>query len=391
MMLRCKLVVSFLCCTLVSFAQVSDTSIFFKHASTFDQLIPSQYHPFDQYIPDSTSLAVLNANPKSQKLQKIVAFSYRSAEKQIDERLNDYGYEWDAEGRVFFFGKYPAGDTAPVKTTRIQYLIGSKATHVTYKTNMQQSLPDSLVFAFNRSGWVGSWRHRAFVDDSSIVRTGNRMYDSRGNLIIATNVYYGNLNGTFLYEYNAFGEIIRRAFATSSGIILCTDTIEYAIFLETNKVRSIKHKLKILGSDKWVLLEEKTVNSLSGKVISYTDYNDQDENYYYRNYVQYTIRFEYDALGRVEGEYFGTIIAPDAIRVKYHYGSQMQPDSIVYEEQVVTKKSSYFRVYSRDVRSYDEVTGFIKERSVTTILFEEQKKKDKLPPVEVVSIQYKWE
>jgi hypothetical protein len=141
----------------------------------------------------------------------------------------------------------------------------------------------------------------------------------------------------------------------------------------------------------WVELERKTIYPYTGKIISYTDYNDADSNYFYRNYVSYTLRYEYDTAGRVADEYFGTTASPDLIHARYYYSKFNQPDSIVYEELIEEKKKpKYYRTYSRDVREYDEKTGRIILRSVTTYLFEERKKNDDFLPLETVIIAYRW-
>ena len=370
-------------------AQRADTSVFFRNASTFDQLLPNAIYPMADFLPDSSSLAIFNGEVKGKKLEKHVTSEHRSQVVQSWSDVGTWRYAFDYEGRLTKFTLLNTKDSSVLENTRVQFLIGNKAADVYHSASLGNAL-DTLSFTYNRSGWVGSWRYHSVTTDSNSLQLGNCMYNSQGKLIVATGQNYGPLKGVFLFDYNSLGQITRRAFATDGGIMLCVDTLIYEYQNEARSILRVAHKLKVTGMQNWQLLEEKTIYAVSGKVISYTDYNDADENYLYRNYVQYSIRYEYDDRGRISGEYFGSITAPDAIRVKYYYGTEMQPDSIVYEEQVVAKKTTYYRTYQRDVRLYDEKSKLITFRTVTTILFEEKKKKEKFPPIEVIRTEYTW-
>lgn len=223
---------------------------------------------------------------------------------------------------------------------------------------------------------------------NDVVTTGTRLYDSRGRLIVATYMMYGPLIGAYTYEYNDRNQLIRRCFTTASGAILCTDTIEYADQL--NSVKLVSHKMKIAGSDKWTLLESKTLSTYSGKTISYSDYNDADTSYFYRNLPSYTLNYEYDDRGRVVSEIFGNAITPSMITAKYEYGKYDQPDYIEYFETIAAKKSTLTRAYSQDERTYDD-QGRIKSREITTLLYEEMSKKSTFVPKEIVEISYQWQ
>jgi len=370
-------------------AQSADTSVFFRNASTFDQLLPNALYPMDDFLPDSASLAIFNGEVNAKRMEKHVTSEHRSEDGQSWSDIGTWRYGFDYEGRLTKFTLLTTTDTSVAEKTRVQFLIGNKAADVYHSASFGNTF-DTLSFTYNRSGWVGSWRYHSVTSDSNVVLLGNCMYNSQGKLIVATGQNYGPLIGVFLFDYNSMGQMTRRAFATDGGIVLCIDTLIYEYQNEARSILKVAHKLKVSGMQNWQLLEERTIYAVSGKVISYTDYNDADENYLYRNYLQYSIRYEYDDRGRISGEYFGSITAPDAIRVKYYYGSEMEPDSVVYEEQVVAKKSTYYRTYQRDVRLYDEKSKLITLRTVTTILFEEKKKKEKFPPIEVIRTEYTW-
>ncbi len=388
MMLRFRLALIGCFCSILSLAQENDSSIFIKYSFTFDQLLPSPFFPFENEIPDSSSLEVFNGSLNGKAMKKSVTSERIAVDLGRMETVGTYQYKWDTQGRLTRYATCFGLDTAIQKEVKIQYLIGRKSSEVYVRSGDMRTL-DTLSFGYNRSGWVGNWRRHSITSDSSFIILGNKMYNGKGQMIIASNMKYGTLDGTYFYEYNTLGRLTRRAFATSAGIVLCTDTLEYEFLNDASSILKITHRLKVSGSLKWTLLEEVTQNLEFGRT-AYSDYNDADDNYLYRNYVQYKVQYNYDDWGRVTDEYFGSIIAPEAIRVKYYYGLFTQPDSIVYQEQVVTKKDSYYRVYQRDVRRYDDRTKLILQRDISTILYEEQKKRDKTAPIEIVHIAYDW-
>lgn len=392
MMLRYKLALAGVICGLSLCGQDNDTSIFFRYAATFDQLLPSAYYPLSEYIPDSASVAVFNGDMKSRTLEKRIGYDYISESRKSSESQGWHRYKWDAEGRLTNYNEYSTlSDTVPHQAVRVQYLIGNKASDVYYTSQGTHNSIDTVSFQYNRSGWIGNWSYRKLMPDSAQRNNGMRMYDARGRLIVATNMNYGPLTGTYTYEYNSDGQLIRRTFnAGGSGIILCTDTLEYAYQTESRSILMVTHRLKVTGMEKWELLETQTIYPYTGVVITYVDYNDADDNYFYRNYPEYSMRYEYDANGRLVDEYFGTTVNPDIIHARYYYSRYNQPDSIVYSERLIEKKSSFVRSYSTDVRTYNSSSGLIESRVITTILYDEQKKKEKTPPREVVSIVYTW-
>lgn len=368
-------------------AQSSDTSIFLRYAATFDQLNPAAGYPADQFMPDSASLVLLNHRAVNTTMCKYVSREEHRGDLRKTEEIGNYEYTWDNEGRVVRYREFLSGDSIAHLNVRFNFLIQSKLKDVVVTSG---NSVDTTIFQYNRSGYPGTWRRHVIAVDTSYTINGTRMYDSRGRVIVATNMKYGPLPGSYIYEYNSDGQLIRRAFlAGGTGVVLCTDTLEYAYQSESRSVLLITHKLKVAGMEKWVTLESRNIYPYSNVVLSYSDNNDADENYVYRNYPEYTVRYEYDQGGRVTAEYFGTLVSPDQITAKYYYGALTAPDSIVYSERVVEKKATVNRVYSRDVRSYDE-KGRIASRSVTTYLFDEMRKKDKVAPYEVVNIRYQW-
>lgn len=388
MMLRYRLALIGCFCSILSLAQENDSSIFFKYSFTYDQLLPSPFFPFENEIPDSSALKVFNGSLSGKSMKTTVTSEYQAGDLGRLDTIGTLFYDWDAQGRLTRYDSNIGADTDNRKVVQIHYLSGNKLLDV-YIQSAYAHVLDTISFGYNRSGWVGNWRRHSITTDSTFIRAGNRMYNSKGQMIVATSMKYGSLDGTYFYEYNTLGRLARRAFATNSGVVLCTDTLEYKFLNDASSILEITHRLKVAGSQKWVLLEVVTLDLEYGKT-AYSDYNDADYNYEYRNYVQYTIQYIRDGWGRITDEYFGSIIAPEAIRVKYHYGMFAQPDSIIYEEQVVTKKGSYYRVYQRDVRRYDERTKLITRRDISTILYEEQRKRDKTPPIDIVHLSYAW-
>lgn len=387
MMLRFRLTIFFAISFLVSFAQGNDTSVFFRYAATFDQLITDQYYPAGGVIPDTSALELLNAAPVNCVVLKEVGRTTYASDRVLTENLGSYKYSWDREGRVSGYREYHAGDSIAHLSIRFQYLIRQSMDRVIISNGANV---DTTMYQYNRSGWVGTWKRHVLRVDTNYQIQGTRMYDSRGKLVVATNVFYGPLSGTFTFDYDKDGRLTRRSFLPGgTGVVLCTDTVEYAFQSESKSIVVMTHKLKVAGMEKWQTLESRTMYPYSNVILSYSDFNDADTNYFYRNLNSYTVNYEYDNRGRVLSESFGNEIEPTMIVAKYYYGKQFQPDSIVFTERFIQRKQIVTRVYSRDIREYDE-KGRISVRSVTTYLFDEMKKKDKVVPKEEVKITYTW-
>ncbi|HTF04702.1 MAG TPA: hypothetical protein VK826_11790, partial [Bacteroidia bacterium] len=238
----------------------SDTSIFFKYAATFDQMLPSPVYPFNKFLPDSASMDILNAEPKSNSLHKTIELKTESKTTEGVFGIEDQNFSWDAEGRLINYAVHRPKDTVALTKTAIRYISGSNVALVLRVDPRNSWKYDSIMFRYNRSGWLGSWRYSSKSPDSAFVVNGTRMYDGKGRVIVATNVNYGTLKGSYTYEYDANGQLIRRNFlAGSSGVILCTDTLEYKYLTDSRSILQVSHKLKVTGMANWVGLERKTI------------------------------------------------------------------------------------------------------------------------------------
>jgi hypothetical protein len=368
-------------------AQGNDTSVFFRYASTFDQLMPSPYFPMEKVAPDSAEFELFGDTVLASSGAKIVTITHVKGDGSREENLPmTYKYEWDTQGRLHSSASEYSNSGAQYDITVFNYATGRKISKIYYSA-MSKEL-DTVIYSYNRSGMINGWTRHVVTPDTNYMVIGTRLYDSRSRLVVATNMNYGPLIGSYIFEYNNENQLIRRAFTTAvSGVVLCTDTFEYTYQNDSRTLLQVNHKLKVAGMEQWVLIESKTINMASGKMMSYSDYNDADDNYYYRNYPSYTVRYEYDDKGRISGEYFGDLVNPDVISAKFYYGNNFAADSIVYWEKVIDRKATYSRVYSRDVRSFASPDQ-ISDRWITTYLFEEKKKKDKIVPAEVVHISY---
>jgi hypothetical protein len=369
------------------FAQGNDTSVFFRYAATFDYLLPVAGEPYTLAIPDSIAEEVFNADLKNAKLHKLVKLHTVTEKSTSTINLHEERMFWDGEGRLTRHAFYIPEDDQSIRDTRIEYVSGKKISSITLRNEHENIAPDTLKYTYNRSGWINSWRRHVVDITNDAVTTGNRLYDSRGRLIVATYMMYGPLLGAYTYEYNDRNQLTRRCFTTASGAILCTDSIAYS---DLQTVLLVTHWLKIAGSDKWTTLEVKTVYTHSGNILGYTDYNDADTSYFYRNLPSYSVIYEYDDKGRIISENFGNEIIPTIISAKYEYGKYDQPDYIEYAERVDAKKSFIMRPYSQDERRYDE-QGRITSREITTLLYEEMSRKSTFVPKEIVEIRYQWQ
>jgi hypothetical protein len=359
-------------------AQEPSGNVFLDHYSAVEELQPALFYRLQNFIPDSSIM--LRTNALKANLSLAVDVKSQDVNAKVKSDISTYAehFYWDDQKRLTDLILLSSNGKDTLQHLEILWLVGQKpaAAVVTAIDSMRR---DTVRFSYNRSGTVSA----AFYTSSTIAGirrdTSNRMYDNKGRVLVATGMYYGPLKGTFIYKYDNENRIVRRMFTTASGVPLCIDTVIYQYNSDARSVMTVSHNLKVGADGKWIKLDQQQIYVVSGRIISHTKYYMPDVPLAAEQSPLYTVRYEYDLEGRLSMEAMDQPGKFESVRTKYYYSnSRTVPDSLVLEEYVSGSRPDLYRVYRRDVRTYDNQNRL----SAVTILqytyYEKKRKRTKV-------------
>jgi hypothetical protein len=121
---------------------------------------------------------------------------------------------------------------------------------------------DTTLSTYDRSGLLSSWCEKR--------ECIQRLYNSQKQLIVKRNALYGYIRGDYTYAYDDKGRLVQRRFLEAqSGIVLFTDTIQYAFVNTENTILSQKHYIRLSGKE-WVLFDEMLLDAVHQNVLKYS-------------------------------------------------------------------------------------------------------------------------
>ena len=279
MMWRYKLII--LCTVFFAFnlnAQKEiDTFFFVWNASSLYELKPKEgvLITYTDFARDSTSFH----KGAPGKTLIIAASGVRPVKEKQKPYLKDfYKYDIDAEGRPSEYSALAKKDSALIYSYKYYYRIFNRPDRIVYHKHLKM---DTTNYTYDRSGNLAAECTR----DSCT----QRLYDSKQRVIVIRNAWYSQYSqkrGDFTYEYNEEGKLIRRRFLESqSGIVLCTDTIEYKFEDLGKRYLTRKHFIHIAGKEGWIPIDEMHIDKKWNKVIYYELFHGagapQKEEYFY--------------------------------------------------------------------------------------------------------------
>jgi hypothetical protein len=359
-------------------AQEPSGNVFLDNYSTVEELPPALFYRLQNFIPDSTEFLRTNAIKPNVSFAVDVKSQDVNANSNSDVSKYAEHFYWDDQKRLTDQLLLSANGKDTLQHLEILWLVGKKpaAAVVTATDSMRR---DTVRLAYNRAGTVAS----AYYTTSTIAGvhrdTSNRMYDSRGRLLIATGMYYGPLKGNFIYGYDNENRIVRRMFTTSSGTPLCVDTVIYQYNSDARSVMTVSHNIKVGADGKWIKIDQQQIYVVSGRVISHMQYYMPDVPLGAEQSPLYTVRYEYDSEGRLSMEALDQPGKFESVRTKYYYSnSRMLPDSLVLEEYVSGSRPDLYRVYRRDVRTYDNQNRLASVTILQYTYYEKKRKRTKV-------------
>lgn len=359
-------------------AQEPSGNVFLDNYSSVEELQPALFYRLQNFIPDSSEL--LRTNALKANLSFAVDVKSQDVNGKAKPDVTKYAehFYWDDQKRLTDQILLSANGNDTLQHLEILWLVGKKpaAAVVTAIDSMRR---DTVRFSYNRAGTVSV----AYYTSSTIAGvhrdTSNRMYDSQGRVLIATGMYYGPLKGNFIYKYDNENRIVRRMFTTASGVPLCIDTVIYQYNSDARSVMTVSHNIKVGADGKWIKLDQQQIYVVSGRIISHTQYYMPDIPLGAEQSPLYTVRYEYDLEGRLSMEAMDQPGKFESVRTKYYYSNDRTvPDSLVLEEYVSGSRPDLYRVYRRDVRTYDNQNRLSSMTIFQYTYYEKKRKRTKV-------------
>jgi hypothetical protein len=366
-------------------------SVFLDNYFPVEELQPAPFYRMQQFIPDSVVAIRSNAMKPQLSFQLEVKDQDVNAKGKSDVRKYAEHYYWDSQKRLTESVVLSGDGKDTLQHLEIAWLIGEKPAGAIY-TAVDSLRRDTLRCTYNRSGLISSVVYASSTVNGYHRDTSSRMYNSQGRLLVATGMYYGPLKGNFIFAYDNENRIIRRMFTTASGVPLCIDTVIYQYNSEARSVMTVSHNIKVGADGKWIKLDQQQVYVVSGRIISHTQYYMPDVPLGAEQSPLYTVRYEYDSEGRLSMEALDQTGKFESIRTKYYYSnSRTVPDSLVMEEYVSGSRPDLYRVYRRDVRTYDGQNRLTTLTLTQYLYFEKKRKRTKVRAYSLKEERYSYQ
>lgn len=259
MMWRCNFLVFWFLFFAVSLdAQRAPDSVFFvKYAATLDLLLQPGYEAinYESYARDSVSFMQHGAG----KMLTVYETTTDFTGKNPDVTKGFSKYIFRSDGQISSSGDWSSDsallmreDYVYLRTGQVSRIIKSYSNPVKY---------DTTQLTYDRAGQLV-----AYCEKGECIQ---RLYNSKRQLIVKKNALYGFIRGDYTYAYDNEGRLVQRRFLEArSGVVLCTDTIQYSFGNEEKTLITEKHFLRI-GNGEWIPIDEMLAEAVQHKVLRY--------------------------------------------------------------------------------------------------------------------------
>jgi hypothetical protein len=341
-----------------------------RYASAVDKLIPYEKTIFDVNVFARDSSAFYeNAIGKSATVSWTGTNYSKNSSNQYDNGY--YEYHFDKSGRVSNYSTW-SKDSSFKNSNEFYYLKGDILKKKIFST---LDKVDTTVYNYDRAENLSGICAHGSCDE--------RLYDNKHHLVVWRNAFYGIIEGDFTYEYNEDGKLVRRRFLElKSGIVLCTDTIEFIYNDLQKKDVTKKHSIQISGRPGWIPIDEKEFDKDLNRTIRYELFQGpRDKNqipfpetsvYVYSGGKINSIRVE-NIDYKIEDQYF------------YHPTS----DTIKSYRIVEDKKGTRKILWSQTVFIYNE-KGLLLEKKTTEYGIIHVKRKWEVHLTDETLLTYHW-
>ncbi|HTL80549.1 MAG TPA: hypothetical protein VL651_02530 [Bacteroidia bacterium] len=378
----------FFYCSVYTRAQQADSSFFVKNASYISDIIPGAYVGIFKTLSDSF---VQNIPVSSKDFHQCAAY-YQSVEpgkNSTDTFCRRVQMKWDKQQRLVELKNDHCGSDIGIHYKAF-YFTGLKPLYFILASTDKPVGIDTLKFNYGKNGMITSVDHIHSENGKDSLYVEDRLYDSGNKLIVDENAMYGNIRGTFTFEYNANGNVVSRRFMLQSGgAILATDTLIYSVEDSSNNITAVTHKLKV-GNGDWMLMDQLMSRGSDGKPVFYSLYFSGAGKSRFQVDKDMSWQIVYDPVtGKRSRESRWNFNSGATQDVIYYYGTGV--DSICYESyDRNSNKEVAHRLDKVEVRKYIDGTDLLDTKTITTYSSYFRKKKYTYKVERVETIKYKW-
>lgn len=270
-MWRSKLIILFLLITQSAFAQKEEDSLFFvRYAYTMDLLLPNDTGliRYTDFARDSLTFQKAASGKTLKTSSSLIQYNEKDTEVYTGGK---FILSFDHNARVKSLRFFNA-DSAWQYSRELNYRIASKLEFTVYNSGKREN--DTIVYRYDRAGNLAGVCIRQHHDGEDSISCDQRLYNNKGQLVVMQQSHYGTITGTFTYEYDESGRLVRRQFLNrANGAVLCTDTIAYGFMDMQNRYYFQKHSIRISGFDQWIPIDEIQYDTQLKKRARYEFYN----------------------------------------------------------------------------------------------------------------------
>lgn len=386
MMWRCKSILFlaiFFSLKLVAQSAAAE-KVFVLYAASYDELypgtMPKLFEPADYFSKDSLAFS---RDPHTREVNIHMAVIHFKASK-ADTSFLDGKVIFDNEGRMT-----NRKDAASGESLALFYLRGHLPSRI-ISLSPQINYSDTSAYTYDRSGrLVGICVHSLYNKKDS-VSCSRYLYDAKGKLVIAENEKYGPLKGTFAFEYDAQGRLVRRQFLDrKNGVVLCTDTLVYEFPDLDKKEVSVKHSLRIAGASSWVPVDEAVFASVNNRLQSYRLFPGEYERDHHGYKPGWSVSFAYDTAGKKIMQLETDSTGLQEYKTSWVHSAGNNPDTM-RQVKYVTLDGTKEKTEEELIVAYYDAKGRAKSRSREVYVQSSSIRKSKWVLVQKEETQFTW-
>jgi hypothetical protein len=344
-MWRFKFILFFIFSALAVNAQREPDSVFFvKNAATLDMLLTNGDDHLDYKAFARDSVAFLQSG--AGKVLTIIDTTIYH-EMRPDTASGFVRFIFRKDGKIASSASF-FSDTSFSSKIDYVYLHTGQVSRIVKSYGGSLAAPaksDTTRLVYDRTGKLFSYCEKGECIE--------RLYNSNQQLLVKRNALYGSIRGDYTYAYDKEGRLVQRKFLEKqSGVVLCTDTIQYAFANDAKTILSEKHFIRI-GNGEWIAIDEMLIETGNQQVLRYDLFRNVLRSSWGINpsgYAEYTydsdgklvLRATHDKSGIQEKKYL------------YYAGSDT-----IRTYQVIQEKKSVRRILSSESVIVYDTNGLI--------------------------------
>jgi hypothetical protein len=359
-----------------------------RGADAFDELFPKigpEALPLSFFVRDSISfktdynlreLRTWNVDTKSKG--EVMDTAHKM-------KMWSYTYVFDKESRMIS----TKDSSLAMETQTIVYLTGTKISKI-ISSGYKGNNPDTLFYSYDRAGRLSGVCDHIHFRNLDTISCAHFLYDNKGRLLVAENIKYKSGQGTFTYEYNADGKLVKRKFLdVKNGTVLFTDSLSYDLLDKKEDKIHVKHLLQAAPFSAWKMVDEAIIKNNSNKILQYTSYAGEHAGADRDVQPGWTAVYTYDSLGRKLLEMKTDSTGAKEEKVSYVWGTGTLPDSVIKVSYRLKDGVKNATIKTINVTTYD-ANGRVAGRDFLYFTMSDDKKQNEFILKRKIEKKFEW-